>query len=177
MLEFDRMRALRFLTSLGLLLATGCAGNGGAVSVRWQIVDLSTGARFDPRDVADIDGNCTAMYSETCGVSSSWIVHRVKVVVASPTDSGSEVLADDTRLEFACNAREATTPFIIPSGTFAVSLRAFDPSAADDVASEGLTPAPAVRIIHAAEIVNLDVVEIGVHPLPTAAQAADGGCP
>jgi hypothetical protein len=82
--------------------------------------------------------------------------------------------SDDARLIFRCSSREATTEFILPVGTFALSLQAFDP--AQPAVDEGATPAPAVRAVKQSEIVNLDVIRVAVHPSPTGPAAAATGC-
>src|SRR5262249_46872257 len=132
------------------------------------IVDLTTGQDYDPTEVADpTDGKACSLTGTSC--ADSWTVHRVRLVIADPT-TGMEMLpAGDTRVEFACRQREATTPFELTPGTFLMSLRGFDPcrAAPND---EGVTPAPTVRTIKKAEVVNLDVIEIGVRPLPRGGQ-------
>src|ERR1700761_3028371 len=53
-------RTMRFCTlALALLLAASCQGDGGAVSVRWRLVDLSTGEAWDANTQSiDYKGAC-----------------------------------------------------------------------------------------------------------------------
>ncbi len=155
------MRLALFFT-LGFLLlpSSGCQSGGGAVSVRWHIVDLTNGQIIDPQENVGPNGSCTAVEPDMSSLRS-WTITRIRLIIADP-DTGDEVLApSDMRVEFPCSQREATTPFSLPLGTFAMSLRATSPD-------QTITPAPAVRTIKRAEVVNLDVVEIGIHPLPLA---------
>jgi hypothetical protein len=143
------------------MLLCGCQGEGGAVSVRWQIVDLTRGNLINPNDVGRGDGSCG--HDEPAGSPvESWTIPKVRLVLADPR-SGSEVLAaDDARLIFNCSQREGTTPFTLPLGQFALSLLAVDSN------TEVVTPAAAVRTLKRAELVGLDVVELGIHPPPRA---------
>ncbi len=180
------IRACSAIALLGALC--GCQGNGGAISVRWHILDLTTGQDFDPTAVSGPNGVCQNLQPPaTC--HASWLVHRVRVVLADPV-SGIETMAANPDLQFPCRQREATTPFSLTPGTFAMSLQAFDPARAgpdgsSDFALDGVTPAPSVRVVRTGEVVNLDVIEIGVHSLPTGSMAGttpipsvfDGGCP
>ncbi len=148
------------------------------MSVRWELTDLTSGAHFDPRDVGGPDDICQVGVGSSCGVDQVLRVHRIRLVIRNPVTGAPALAPDDPRLIFRCRAREATTDFILPAGEFALSLQAFDP--AQPSSDEGVTPAPAVRTIKKAEIVNLEVIEIGVHPLPVGAAAtepADLACP
>jgi len=156
-----------------LLTVGGCQENGGAVSVRWHIVDLTTGDLINPRDHDGPGGSC--VYDEP-DMSSlrSWTINKIKLVIADVIDAShdsKEILAPcDSRVVFNCSQAEATTPFSLPTGTFAMSLEAIVTECGSEAGSgsvETVTPAPSVRTIKRAEVVNLDVVEIGVHPLPT----------
>jgi hypothetical protein len=156
----------------------GCAGDGGAVSVRWELTDLTSGIHYDPREVGGPDDICQVSLGTSCGVEQLLRVHRIRLVIRDPVTGAPALREDDPRLIFRCRVREATTDFFLPAGTFALSLQAFDP--AQPASDEGVTPAPAVRTIKRAEIVNLEVIDIGVHPLPVGpatAAPADLACP
>ena len=58
------MRALALL--LLLLPTAACEGGGGAVSVRWRLIDLQSGVGYDPKTYDGPDGVCR------CGQSISW---------------------------------------------------------------------------------------------------------
>lgn len=160
------------LFALGIL-STACGQSGGAASVRWQITDLTTGESYDPRDVSDrVTGFCTHVFHkcEPLGESDRrWTIERVRIRIESidPADAPgtrAEILALDPNLEFPCNVREGTTPFIIPNGIYAFSVLAIAASA-DDAHTVGLVPPPIIRTVDGTEIINLDVMEIGVRPL------------
>ncbi len=160
-----RRASVRFL--LTILILCGCQENGAAVSVRWLIVDLSTGGLIKPNDktIAQSDGSC-GIVEPDASVLPTWRIEEVRLVIADPV-TGSEVLADggastDKRLLFTCTQREGTTPFSLPPGTFALSLRAVN-GGVDDPSV--VTAAPSVRTLKAAEVVNLDVEELGIHPV------------
>lgn len=158
--------------------AVGCdVGDKGAVTVRWRIVDNSTGTDYDPRDHSQ--GNacaCTAGEGGGCEPDFSWIVHDVRIVVGDPT-TGIEIGGiPESDIVFPCRDREATTRFDIPTGgPWAFSLRAYNASLGTGSAVEGTTPLPTLRQVRKAEIVNLDVIEIAVHPLPVG--GVDAGVP
>jgi hypothetical protein len=161
---------VRFLLAWSLLC--GCQGDGAAVGVRWMIADLSSGSIIKPddRSIALTNGGCGAEEPDAAPLPS-WRIDRVRLVIAEPV-SGIPVLpADDPRLLFNCNQREAITPFSLPTGTFALSLRAVNLQGVDDFSV--VTPAPSVRALKSAEVVNLDVVELGIHPVTLA--PSDGG--
>jgi hypothetical protein len=160
MLPSRRVRFL-LLSILAAGLAAGCQGEGGAVSVRWQIVDLTRGNLIRPNDVGRGDGSCGHEEPDGSPVET-WVIPRVRLVVADPKSGAEVIAADDKRLIFNCSQREGTTPFSLPLGQYAMSLLAVD---AD---TEVVTPAPAVRTLKRAELVSLDVVELGIHPPPRA---------
>ncbi len=157
----------------------GCLGNGGAVSVRWRIAERDSGDLADPRDVHDVHGvccpatgpdgaccvlsndsdQCCAAADEATGCRKTWHVTRVRVVLADP-ETGGEVPQAASGLDAACSARELTTPFELPLGLFAITLRAFDPAAPGEVEAE--SPSPEIRTVRKAEIVSLDVVQLSV---------------
>jgi hypothetical protein len=138
-----------------------CLGDGGAISVRWRITELETGALYDPRDVADDSGTCCQPVAgeKPCGGLPAWRVTRVRVVLAD-SNTGQKIANPPAGLDATCSAREFTTPFTLPAGLLAISLRAFDPGAPDLVQAE--SPSPQLRTVHKAEIVNLDVVALAV---------------
>lgn len=156
------------LVAAGLLaLATvtlgGCQGDGGAVSARWRIVDLSTGEGYDPRgSVAANDGKCCVVQeAHACSLLNPWIVRTVGITLYDPA-SGAAVLAVEPK---PCKTRETTTDFVLPVGTFAIGLSA-DVVDGAGVAAPVQVPPPEVRTIVRGEVVNLQIIEVGVNPLP-----------
>jgi hypothetical protein len=160
---------IRFCTLLvSLMLAAGCQGNGGAISVRWRISNLSTGETFDPMSAMANDGSCCSDLdpANQCDVISIWVVRAVTVTLRDPTTNlPVPGVAPKT---FPCKDREQTTAFELPSGTFAMGLTAdaFD-GRGNPVPS--VVPPPEVHTIVRGEVVNLQDIQIGVQPLPSAA--------
>jgi hypothetical protein len=156
---------VRIFATLALLAFAACSdGNSGAVSVRWRIVDLTNGSNYDPKQYGAADGSCMCGGNgPTCPGEPDWRVQRVRLQIVDEAN-GLAAPIDPALLEFACDTREATTPFLVPAGRYALSLEAFNFFDPDSPA--GVTPPPLVRSIIDAEIVNLDVIEIGVNPLP-----------
>ena len=158
-----RRKSVRFV--LLALFAVGCQNGGGAVNVRWEIVDLTTGAIISPLDV-NMGGSCVKTQP------SPWRIDSVRLELMRILDGGggAPYLDMDPRLSFDCAQREATTPFVIDPGEYSMSL-----ATESSDGEEAVTPAPAVRTVHRGDVVNLDVVELGVHPLPLA--SPDLGAP
>lgn len=159
-------RTMRFCLPLLLTLAAlagGCQGSGGAVSVRWRIVNLSTGESFDPGSVKvnSGTGSCCPTVNYVCTADSPWVVKTVAIVLRDP-NTGVHVVDVDP---FPCSAREKTTDFTLPSGTFAIGLDAIVTDGQGRAAPVAIPP-PEVRTIIRGDVVNLQVIEIGVQPLP-----------
>lgn len=148
-----------------LTLCAGCQGDGGAASARWIIEDLSTGQRFDPRDNAHgNDGLCCDRdfaSAGACGAGNAWIVRTVAITVRDPT-SGASVLDLPAS---PCTKREETTNFDLPEGDFAIGITADVVDGQGNPAASQIPP-PEVRTIVRGEVVNLQIIEIGVNPLP-----------
>lgn len=177
------MRAV--LSLLGIVAfasvgASGCSDGGGAISARWRIIDLQSGVGYDPRTFDGPEGVClcpapaTSGRSGDCAPEYGWTVHRIEVELTEET-TDQPMLKGDPRLVFNCSSREATTPFIIPPGNYAIRLRAVDPtrqSATGESCVEGHTPPAVTRRVRQGDIVNVDVVEVGILFPPAA-----GSCP
>ncbi len=157
---------IRFCTmAVAALALVGCNGSGGAVSVRWRIADLSTGATFDPAGVRANDGSCCSDLdvAGNCQPTSIWVVRSVSVTLRDPS-TGVPVSGIAPR-QFPCDRRESTTAFDLPAGTYAIGLSAdvFDGSGNP---APGVVPPPEVHTIVSGEVVNLQDIQIGVQPLP-----------
>lgn len=158
---------MALLTLLGTMPA--CQGDRGAVSFRWRILDKTTGLLSDPRDHGGEGGACLKRTNQTIlrncePFGDGWWIKHVRLDVADPV-SGQKTFIESRFVEFTCRTREATTEFEIPLGTWALSVRAVNPPD-PPCAKVGTTPPPQVRDVKKGEIVNLDVIEIAVNPLP-----------
>jgi hypothetical protein len=149
----------KFLVAAALF-AAACQGDRGAISVRWHVVDLTSGNSWDPRSVGQADGACSIGDADLDAPPYSWSILSVQLVLADPVDG---TMRDCSDCNFNCNQREATTSFDLDPGTFAISL-----TAVPGPNTQVVTPAPAIRTIKIGEVVNLDVIELGVRPLPLA---------
>src|SRR5262249_41651151 len=99
-----------------------------------------------------------------CLPTSPWIIESASIELA---DSVTGAPVTTSLAPFPCTVREKTTPFVLPPGTFAISLAARnDVGDAFDMPAPVFLPPPSVRTIIRGEVVNLDVIEIGVNPLP-----------
>ena len=167
----------------GLLLAACSSDKLGAVSFRWRLVDKSSGTLTTARDYAQPDGSCLCTKGQRdCPTSCGWRVTKVRLH-ASSLVGGVPMPIDlaEQDVEFPCSVGEATTAFRIPAGTLALSIDGYDPAPPHMIQATG--PAPQVRTIVPAQVVNLDIVELAVaHGMIYAADAGpvasvlDGGC-
>jgi hypothetical protein len=161
------MIMLRFCTLAFVALAVAaCQGNGGAVSVRWRISNLSTGETWDPSTARSNDGSCCSDHdvAGNCDTTSIWVVRSVSVILRDPA-SDAPVPGVEPRT-FPCKQRESTTAFDLPAGTFAIGLTA-DVFDGHGNPAPGALPPPEVHTIVRGEVVNLQDIEIGVQPLPS----------
>jgi hypothetical protein len=167
---------IRFCTLAFVALAlAACQGNGGAVSVRWRISNLSTGETWDPATARGLDGSCCSDHdtSHNCDASSIWVVRSVSVTLRDPaTDAPVPGIEPRT---FPCDKRESTTGFDLPAGTFAIGLTAcvFDGM---NHPEPSIVPPPEVHTIVRGDVVNLQDIEIGVQPLPSTSGAVPLPC-
>ena len=163
------------LAVAALVGGLGCSEGGGAVSLRWRIVDLQSGVGYDAKKFSGPDGVCRcpppseASRSTECAPTYGWTVHRIEIELTDEK-TGEAALLADPRLTFDCSRREATTPFIVPPGNYGIRVHARDPARGDCV--EGHTPPAISRALRKGDIVNLDVVEVGILNPPAA-----GSCP
>ncbi|HEX6835196.1 MAG TPA: hypothetical protein VF334_01420 [Polyangia bacterium] len=160
------MNLIRICTlGLAALALAGCNGNGGAVSVRWRVANLSTGATFDPMSVAASDHSCCSDLDNAgnCLATSTWVVRSVSVTLRDPS-TDQRVPGIEPR-QFPCDKRESTTAFDLPPGTYAIGLCA-DVFDGMGNRAPGVVPPPEVHTIVRGEVVNLQDIQIGVQPLP-----------
>ncbi len=151
-----------FLVCLFVMGLGACTGSGGAVSVRWRISELGTGLLLDPRDVSDSTGACCKHSAQqACADETDWRITRVQLALVDQS-TGQPLANAPLGLDASCRARELTTPFELPPGTYAISLRAYDPATPELIQAE--SPSPEIRTLRRSEIVNLDVVELSVVP-------------
>jgi hypothetical protein len=160
------------LMVLGLVVAAwaGCQGNGGAVSVRWRVRDLRSGTSWDPTDIAHRDRTetgvcCPIANNDVCTEQNAWIVDGVQIVLRDPATGDINRDPHLGNFSYRCAEREATTDWSLPVGRWAVSLiaQAHD---YNGMTVQAATPAPEVRDLTAGGVVNLQVIEVAVDPLP-----------
>jgi hypothetical protein len=96
----------------------------------------------------------------------------VSVQLADP-DTG--VPREVTGQRTVCTAGELTTPFKLPTGRFAISLVAQATDRTGRIPIQASTPAAEIRDIVAGAVVNLQVIEIAVNPLPLTLPLVDAG--
>jgi hypothetical protein len=169
------MTRLPAVAFVAVTLSACNAGDRGAATLRWRIVDQTTGQIYNPEDVG-IGGACACAF-DVCkqACPNEWLVHAVRLVIADPS-TGQEIGGvPDRDIVFPCHIGEATTGYDIPVGNFALSLKAYDPSN-PSAPPEGVTPPPTIRQINKGELLNLDVIAIAINapPVPTGAPQ-DGG--
>jgi hypothetical protein len=185
-----RWPARALLTVVACAALGGCIGKGGAVTVRWRIVELDSGQTWNPATDPGIAGSdhfcCRRLANApvtTCidddpndltadALATNWVVKKVEVELDDP-DTGTPVQV--TALGTFCTAGELTTPFILPTGRFAVRLVSTATDRTGTVAVQTSTPAAEIRDIVADSVVNLQIIEIGVEPLPLPLPPADAG--
>jgi hypothetical protein len=158
---------LAALLALSCALA-GCKPTGGAVSVRWRIVDFSSGDSFDPNENGAADGSCCRFrdQSNLCEPGNVWVVHNVQLVLTNPiTGEDVPLPGDGSDGTFLCSQRERTTQFDIQPATYAMSLTALVTSGTG-MPTHGEFPPPQMDTVVSGDVVNLQAVEIGVNPLP-----------
>src|SRR6478672_7517988 len=82
-----RFCTLAFVAATACVAVAGCQGNGGAVSVRWRIANLSTGQTWDPMSFGANDGSCCSDEdpAHNCEATSIWVVRSVSVTLRDPT--------------------------------------------------------------------------------------------
>ncbi len=167
-----------------ILLAACSQGQKGAVSVRWRIIDKTSGAVSDPRDYADpvVAGGCRCVGGQgpNCQNSCGWAIARVRLHISRITEMGLEELMpreiDTSALEFPCRQEEATTTSIIPAGQLFFSLEGDDGSTPPAIQAYG--PPGVLRNVVEAQVVNLDVVELApLSTLPPLLDADAGATP
>lgn len=190
-----QVRSLAPLAALLLLPLLACTtdigrcqatGNGGAVVVRWRVVDNPSGRLF-PRGQCccaptDISGaardECLGVggaLGSQCPDSPGWLVRTVKLRIRRLGESGVVILdggaVDDYSIEALCTGAELTTAFCLPPGAYELSLTAeaqrlssgaWGPAATSQEARV-VTPAAVRRNVQPGQIVNLDVVVMGVN--------------
>ncbi len=161
----------------GLVVAGvgGCQGNGGAISVRWRVRDLRTGMSYDPGTVGhhtlEQGGVCCPIArGDLCTTENAWIVDSVHIVLGDP-NSGDPIPVIADNLVYPCSEREATTGWTLPVGRYAVSLSAAAHDG-NDQPVQAATPAAEVRDLTAGGVVNLQVIEVAVDPLPLPAMGS-----
>lgn len=167
-LSSDKRFWLAAAISILCSLLSACQDSDGAVNFRWRIVDKETGLAYDPRDRALLNesapGSCICAAENTGAQcpAAGWRIDRIRLRVLSTTDGAAQPL-DDADVSFTCRQREATTSFRVPIGIWAFRLEGYDPASG---ALQSSSAAAIVRQVKRAEIVNLDIIEMGVDLSP-----------
>lgn len=205
--------AARVLRCLGLLLgvaasagcrsdAARCQGQGsttgGAVVVRWRVLDYRSGRLFprgqcccSPLDVSGAArdqclGSGGSLGSD-CPDAPGWRIPQVRLRIRRLAAAGGAGVDgggadDDYSIDTDCTAAERTTEFCLPPGPYELSLtaqaqRLLSSPDLGDGTDPGVTwgtpatltdarvvaPAAVQRNVQAGQIVNLDVVVLGVN--------------
>ncbi len=158
------MRRLLTTWLLGLA-AAGCSnGDGGAVVVRWRLIDASTGGAAAGCDVDDAPASIKVH------------VDQMRLLIfpagSSTADGGAGAL-DCASCRFPCAPLEWTTNFEIPEGTWRFSLLASSCGV-----PVGNAPPPVVRSVTRGQITNLNAIGVSMPPCTLAPTACpDGGAP
>jgi hypothetical protein len=155
----SRVRAIAAL----IIAVAGCApGSGGAVVVRWRLIDSSTGGAAAGCDVVNPGASVSAHVDHM----------RLRIAAAVAPDGGGGVL-DCPSCLFPCAPLEWTTNFEIPEGDYRFSLEASSCGV-----PVGNSPPPVIRAVRRGEITNLNAIGIDVAPCTvTPAACPDGGPP
>ena len=155
-------------TLIATVLAVGVAGcqggSGGAVVVRWQLVDPSTGSKPDGCPVGTPDcclvGNsdyCCALLQTSDPLVEKHVVvdaMHLKLVPVTPDGGSAPVECAQCRW-FDCSSHEHATGFDIPPGDYLISLEAMRCGAV--VGSE---PPAVRRTVRRGAFTNLNAIEI-----------------
>jgi hypothetical protein len=164
------MMRLCTLAVVAVTTLVGCGRNGGAVSVRWKIIDLASGDNFTPSARGANDGSCCLdVQNGECnpGNQTQWVIRTVSVVLSDPNTGAMAVDVGG----FPCRQGEETTKFNLPPGTYAIALEA-EVSTVSLRPLPSAVPPPQLHTIVRGEVVNLQEIEIGVNPLPVPAPPA-----
>jgi hypothetical protein len=129
----------RWLAVQLFVLSGGCVGiDGGAVEARWVL-----------RNARGIAVSCT---------DNSARISTIAFQLTPSEPDASDPCAEDPRCRFACVRGVGTTPFIVPAGSYRVSLIPLDDEGQDLDPSMGvITPAPITRQVRLGELTNLNV--------------------
>jgi len=148
--------------ALALVVGACATGDGGAVVVRWRLIDASTGGAASNCDVVDPSASIDLTVDEM----------RLRIELASAPDGGASEL-DCASCTFPCAPLEWTTDFEIPEGSYRFSLEARRCGV-----PVGNAPPAVVRAVRRGEITNLNAIGISVPPCTvTPASCPDGGPP
>lgn len=139
------------------LLTCGCssAGNGGAVVVRWRLIDGATGVISENCDVAD--------------TASGTDLHVDQMTLTVVDANTGQADACASCVAFGCAPLEQTTRFEIPAGSYLFSLAAL--ACGRPI---GRAPPPVTRQVLTGEVTNLDAIAITIPP-GTVDPPCDGG--
>jgi hypothetical protein len=160
---------------LALLGLAGCSsGNGGAVVVRWQLVDPQIGPDGKPANCINADPGacCIDLNHDPKALPHDVVVDTVRLRLSQLGDGGESEVACPS-CSSACSALEHTTSFDIVPGAYLLSIEALRCGA-----PVGRTPPEVQRNVIAGEITNLNAIEILIPPgTCTPTSCDDAGAP
>jgi hypothetical protein len=153
-------RAFRSSWLLALIVGACASGDGGAVVVRWRLIDSSTGGAATTCDLEDPQAK----------VSVRVDTMRLAIFPASAPDGGVTEVPCPSCV-FPCAPLEWTTNFEIPEGSYRFALEA---RACGVVV--GNSPPAMLRSVQRGEITNLDAIGVAMPPCTvTPTTCPDGG--
>jgi hypothetical protein len=150
----------------------GSVPGGGAVVVRWRVVDVPSGQLFlrgqcccDP---AMSSAFCSANSGNSCPTSPAWKISDV-VLLVTPKGSGASVSGSSSPcvIRTPCVDAELITNFCLAQGVYDLQLGAelFHEVDGGAVCAPGMPELPPAvqRQVLTGQITNLDVVVLGVN--------------
>lgn len=126
------------LSCLVVLLAGGCVTiEGGAVEARWVL-----------RNTRGVAVDCADEVAQIAAIRFALL----------PVASGDDPCAVGDACRFSCRSGVGTTPFVIPAGRYAISLRPLDADGEALALEDGVqVPAAILREVRLGELTNLNV--------------------
>jgi hypothetical protein len=141
-------------TAVATLAGAGCVEvDGGAIEASWVL------RTFDGRAIS----GCGCSNPEIARIR--FVVQQVSPQGEAPQALGADVCAGQSGCEFWCHSQRGATPFFVPTGRYAISVRPlgpdFQPLPPGSPESAGVrVPAPILRDVEFGRPTQLDAVAI-----------------